>query len=120
MRSMANVKSNTQATGEATVPTVVFKAGPAVRQIQADISKATSSKDAALWLDARKRLSALKELISETTSMDNNLWDAVNASYNSAEDKAWANDIVRIHKPVDPNNPRGRKATEKVDPADLV
>jgi len=99
-----------------TPETPVLKAGPVVRDIQANFTKAFLTSDRELYIATEIRYNALKALLAETRQMVCKAYDMATSGY---VDATWLNGIERLVQ-VNPDKPRGRKATPKPDNADLV
>ena len=97
---------------EATKP----MAGKVIRELKDEIARNYRNSDRPGLINSRVKYNALKELIGEVRQFDNKMHDSANAGYVDAK---WLVGIDRLVK-IDPLNPRGRKASVKPDPADLI
>jgi hypothetical protein len=108
----------TEPTPNESTPTAVpeMKAGPVVRDIQANFTKAFLSQDRALYDATEKRYLALKALVAETRTQVCKAYDMATSGY---VDATWLNGVERLVQ-NNPDSKRGRKAAPKPDNADLV
>jgi hypothetical protein len=94
---------------------IVKGAGPLIRSNEVLMSAAFANKDREILLAQMVYWNDLSKVISDYRQAACKLWDMhVGSGY---VDASWANGIERIVK-KDPDKPRGRKASVKVDPAE--
>lgn len=104
-------KPEVQTTEE--VVNVVLGAGAIIRSNHSLMVKAYADQNGVALKAQRDFFEALTKVVAEYRQADNKLFDAATSGYMNSD---WIQGVERLVK-KDENNPRGRKATVKPDPA---
>lgn len=89
--------------------------GDVFRTLKSEAVHAHQAGDREMIVDIMNRYHAFRENASSLRKLLDNLWDTAHMGFTDCE---YLEGIERIVK-IDPENPRGRKAAVKADPADL-
>jgi hypothetical protein len=89
--------------------------GDVFRTLKSEIVHAHQAGDREMIVDIMNRYHAFKENTSNLRKLIDSLYDTAHLGFTDVE---YLKGIDRIVK-IDPDNPRGRKAVVKADPADL-
>jgi hypothetical protein len=101
-------------TPETPVQRVVFGAGAVIESNEVILVKAYADRDIETIVAQRAFYESLSKTMARYRAADNKQWDMqIDSGYTDA---TWAKGLERLVK-KDPDKPRGRKATVKVNPA---